>query len=62
MKTIKLFTLISVLLVLNSCDSLLDVDTKHALPQEKIKTVAGCESLIIGYMTYCRILIIPGET
>lgn len=48
MKTIKLLTLISLLLVLNSCDSLLDVDTKHALPQEKIKTVAGCESLIIG--------------
>lgn len=32
----------------SSCDSMLDVSTKHALPQDKIKTVAGCESLIIG--------------
>ena len=31
-----------------SCDSLLDIDTKHALPQEKIQSVEGCRALIVG--------------
>lgn len=49
MKNIKLiFVSITLLFAASSCDSLLDVSTKHALPQDKIKTVAGCESLIIG--------------
>lgn len=49
MKNIKLiFVSITLLFAVTSCDSLLDVSTKHALPQDKIKTVAGCESLIIG--------------
>lgn len=39
---------IFVLFANSSCESMLDVSTKHALPQGKIKTVAGCESLIIG--------------
>ena len=30
------------------CDSLLNVETKHALAQDKIKNEEGCESLIIG--------------
>jgi len=49
MKTIKLLYIsITMLFALTSCDSLLDISTKHALPQESIKTVEGCESLIIG--------------
>ena len=49
MKKIKLiFLSIMLLFTVTSCDSLLDVSVKHALPQDKIKTVAGCESLIIG--------------
>lgn len=49
MKNIKIiFLSIFVLFASSSCDSMLDVSTKHALPQDKIKTAAGCESLIIG--------------
>lgn len=49
MKTINpLYVSIMLLFAITSCDSLLDVSTKHALPQDKIKTVAGCESLIVG--------------
>jgi len=48
MKNFKLLISISLLFVLNSCDSLLDISTKHALPQDKVKSVEGCEGLIIG--------------
>lgn len=49
MKTINLlYVSIMLLFAITSCDSLLDVSTKHALPQDKIKTVAGCESIIVG--------------
>ncbi|MEN6618310.1 MAG: RagB/SusD family nutrient uptake outer membrane protein [Rikenellaceae bacterium] len=49
MKTINLLYIsIMLLFAITSCDSLLDVSTKHALPQDKIKTVAGCESIIVG--------------
>src|SRR5574344_1178246 len=49
MKKINLIIVtIFVLFANSSCDSMLDVSTKHALPQDKIKTVTGCESLIIG--------------
>lgn len=49
MKTTRLYIfliLIGVLAV--SCDSLLDIDTKHALPEEKIATVEGAEGMVIG--------------
>ncbi len=49
MKTTRLYIfliLIGVLAV--SCDSLLDIDTKHALPEEKITTVEGAEGMVIG--------------
>ncbi|MFA6769854.1 MAG: RagB/SusD family nutrient uptake outer membrane protein [Bacteroidales bacterium] len=49
MKTIRLYiflTLIGVLAI--SCDSILDIDTKHALPEEKITTVEGAEGMVIG--------------
>lgn len=49
MKTLKIFFITALSLVtLSSCNSLLDINTKHALPQGKIKTEEGCKSLIIG--------------
>jgi starch-binding outer membrane protein, SusD/RagB family len=49
MKTIKIFFITALSLVtLSSCNSMLDISTKHALPQDKMKTEAGCKSLIIG--------------
>lgn len=53
MKTIiknSLFYLIASILLTAfvGCDSILDVDTKHALSQDKVKSEEGCESLIIG--------------
>lgn len=49
MKTIKYISVILLLaLGLYSCDSLLDVETKHALPQEDMENEDGARSLIIG--------------
>lgn len=49
MKTIK--TYISVLLLAlmaTSCDKLLEIKTKHALPEGKVTTIEGAEGMIIG--------------
>ena len=49
MKTLKNISIVLLLaLGLYSCDSLLDVDTKHALPQDQMENEAGARSLIIG--------------
>jgi len=49
MKTKRVYILIALLGLFNvSCDSLLDIDTKHALPEEKIATVEGAEGMVIG--------------
>lgn len=53
MKTINKQVLLSaiaafVLLYFIGCDSMLTVETKNALPQDKVKTEEGCEALIIG--------------
>lgn len=48
-KYILLSMLASIVLALSSgCDSLLDVEAKHALSQDKVRSEEGCESLIIG--------------
>lgn len=49
MKTFKILFITALsLITLSSCNSLLDISTKHALPQDKMKTESGCKSLIIG--------------
>ncbi len=48
-KYILLGLLASVLCSLpTGCDSLLDVEARHALSQDKVRSEAGCESLIVG--------------
>lgn len=49
MKTTRLYIFLILIGVLAiSCDSLLDIDTKHALPEDKITTVEGAEGMVIG--------------
>lgn len=53
MKTTIKYTLLSLLVstsltIFIACDSILNVETKHALSQDKIKSEEGCESLLIG--------------
>ena len=49
MKTLRnILVLLLISIGLYSCDSLLDVETKHALPQEDIENEDGARSLIIG--------------
>jgi len=49
MKTTRLYIyLILIGMLAVSCDSLLDIETKHALPEEKITTVEGAEGMVIG--------------
>lgn len=53
MKKIFKYTLLSLfasvaVTTFNGCDSILDVETKHALSQDKVNSEEGCESLIIG--------------
>ncbi len=39
---------LAVALLAASCDSLLDISTKHALDESRIRTEEGCEGLIVG--------------
>lgn len=49
MKTIRLYIFLILIGTLSvSCDSLLDIDTKHALPQEKTTSVEGAEGMVIA--------------
>lgn len=50
MKSIKIYTLILIALALTttSCDSLLDTDSKDSLPEDKVKSEAGCNALLLG--------------
>lgn len=49
MKNIRILYISAVaVLLFSSCNSLLDIDTKHAIPQDKIQNESGCQSLIVG--------------
>ena len=41
-------TCLAAVLLAASCDSLLDISTKHALDESAIRTEEGCEGLIVG--------------